>query len=639
MSRLEGIREGLYEKKVEKPIADASWPLPLPEKSKPEVKFSWNSPVGSEVDTLMAHSRFSKTKQRRSAIKFLIIAAVLAVAGATLYVGYTMLFNQGQTDFSIIGPDQITAGEPVIFILRVINKSSVAFKTGVVELTLPEGSFYADGGNTSTASPRRKFEIGDLPPNGEFSRELQVRILGARGESRIINGKLAYRPENIESELTKETEFKVNIVRVPIAVTVDAPERVSSGQEVSFVIGVDSELSAPLGDMALGIEFPSGFKILASSPPFDIESENVWRLGDLVSGTSRTISIRGTITGEPEEVKTLHIRLGRYASSSKAWLLLTEVTAGPTIASPFLFAQTSLGGARRGALTPGSRVDGNVIFKNNLNQKAQNVDIAISFPEKFVELESIQAEKGFYDVTKKALSWNPSSDSRLKELGPGEEGTLIFSFVIKSNVPIRGFGDKNFIFPVTTIINTGVPPPEYRGVALEYRDHAEFKIESRLFLSARAGYYDSPATNSGPLPPKVRRVTTYTIYFKLSSGANDLKDVEVRAELPGGVEWQKTIASDLGTVSFNPASKEIFWRIPKLNAATGILRPPASAIIQLAFTPADNQVNTSPPILKSIAASGIDVFTDSTESDTENDLTTELRADSQSKFEEWRVIK
>ncbi len=523
--------------------------------------------------------------------------------------------------------------------MRVINKSSVVFRNSFIELTLPDGSFYADGGNISAASPRRKLEVGGLEPGAEFKKEVQARILGAAGESRVIAGEFVYRPESVETDLADSAELKVNIVRVPVAVTVDAPERVSSGQEVSLVIAVDSELSAPLGDMALGVDFPSGFKLTSSDPPAGPGGDNIWPLGDLESGTSKKITIRGSLRGDPEEVKAFRVRVGRYTSSSQSWLVIAETTAGPTIASPFLLAQTSLGGARSGSLAPGSRVNGNVFFKNNLKQKIQNVFIEVSFPEKFVELESVRAEKGFYDVTKKAIVWNPSSEARLRELDPSEEGTLVFSFQLKDNLPIRGFGDKNFVLAVATIIDSASPPPEYRGVSLQFKDSSEFKIESRLRLSARVGYYDSPAANTGPLPPKVRQTTTYTVYFKLSSEASDLKDVQVRAELAGGVEWKGPLASDIGEVVFNPASREVIWRVAKLTAATGILRSPAAAAFQISFTPADNQVNISPTIVKAIGASGVDVFSDAAQSDTENDLTTELSTDARSKFEEWRVVK
>jgi len=154
---------------------------------------------------------------------------------------------------------------------------------------------------------------------------------------------------------------------------------------------------------------------------------------------------------------------------------------------------------------------------------------------------------------------------------------------------------------------------------------------------ARTTFYDSPVANSGPLPPRVGRATTYTITFTLSSGPNDLQDVEVAAVLPGGVAWREPVAVDVGTLDFNPATRELRWQILRLAAATGILRPPVRAAFQVALTAAANQVGISPVVVKSISASGQDTFTNTVQTKTVDDLTIELRTDPKSVFREWQV--
>lgn len=636
MAHLEDIREELYKKKPKPPVDFASGPWP-PRTKRKEIRQSWQG-AETKPSSLLDEAYFSKMGHRRSALRFLVLSAIIVLVGVGGFIAYSILFPSLDAKFSIVGPDHVTAGEPAVFLVTVLNKSRIAMKEGRVVIILPEGSLFAEGGENTFGSPRERFEVADVPAGGKFEKEIRARILGSLGEKKIIEGSYVYRPENIQSPLAQEAQFKTNVVRVPVAVTVETPERVGSGQEVTLRVGVDSELSAPLPDIALGIDFPSGFTLKAADPP-PPEGQNIWPLEDLASGTSQKIVLRGVVRGEPEEVKALNIRLGRYSARDRKWLVLTETSSGPSIASPFLLAQTTLGGARAGSLAPGERVDGNVVFRNNLKARVRNLSVTVSFPEKFVELESIRAENGFYDVTRRALVWRPSSEPRLQELSSGEEGTLVFSLVIKETLPIRSFSDKNFLFGVTTTIDSADIPPEFRGVSLEYRDLAEFKIESSLHLTARAAYYNSLFAASGPLPPKVRQTTTYTVHLQLLSGANDLKDVEVKANLSGGVAWKNSVATDVGAVTFNPATQELVWRIPKLTAATGILRSPVTAAVQVALTPAETQINTSPNILVNIAASGIDVFTNAVKSDTVNNLTTELRSDAQSKYEEWRVVR
>lgn len=637
MARLDDIREELYSKKPSRPMNIPRGDLPFPVKEK-RIRSTWDDEA-SEEGPLSQQSYLSKVKQRRITTRLLFFVGVILAISAVVFFGWKFLLPAQGVDFTLIGPDKITVGDPVVLTIRVVNRSNAVVREGRVDLKLPDGSISADGAYGSLGTVRQKVVIDDVLPGREFKKDIQVRFFGSLNQVLSVDGSYLYRPENIQTFLTQDAELKAEITRVPVAVTVDTPEKVSSGQELTATIGVDSELNAPFPDMAVGVDLPAGFRLTSSDPALSSGSDSIWMLNDLPTGVSQRIVLRGVISGSPEEVKAFHVRLGRYDAKSKTWLVLADVTSGPSIASPFLFVQTFLNGSRNGSLTPGAQVDGNVYYKNNLTQKIQNVNIVLSFPEKLVSLESVRADKGFYDVTKKALVWNPSSEQNLRELNPGEEGTSVFSFIIKEALPIKSFSDKNFFFTVTTAIDTASPPAEYRGISLEYRDSAEFKIESPIRVNARAAFYDSPVANTGPMPPKVRETTTYVVYLQLTSGANDLKDVEVRAQLPGGVLWKNIISSDLGTVSFNPASQEVLWRIPKLPAASGVLRSPVTAVIQVGLTPAENQVNTSPTIMSAIAASGVDTFTDAVENDTTNDLTIELRTDARSKSEEWRVVR
>lgn len=586
----------------------------------------------------MDRAYLSKLRRRRLSLRTAVTLGFLALMGVGAFFGYIVFFARADVELEVLGPGQITAGEPTVITVRVVNRSPVLITDGAVTLNLPPGAILVGQQAVPSSPARERLAVDDIPPGTEFKRELRIQFIGRNGEVQQISGLYLYRPENIQSKLTRQAAFSATVGRVPAAITVDAPDKVNAGQELTVTVGVDSETSVPLPHISLGIDFPSGFELRSADPAPSPDIPNLWPLGNLASGTSTKIVLRGVIRGDPEESKPFHVRLGRYDASRKSWLVLTESAVGPTIASPFLLAQASIGGERRGALVPGTRIDGSVLFRNNLSQPVQNVTVTVSFPEQLVELETVQAEGGFYDVTRRMLTWNPASTETLRELDAGEEGRLAFSFTLKASPPIRMFSDKNFRFPITSSVDTGTPPPDFRGVPLVYNDTAEFQISSRLALFARAAYYDSPVPTSGPLPPKVRQATTYTVFLQIGSGANDIRDVSVTALLPGGVEFKSAVGSDVGTVEFNPASREVVWRVGQLAAATGILRPHARATFQIALTPAENQINASPPLLTAINAAGRDSFTGRDLAVATEDVTTELRTDTRSNSQEWRVV-
>lgn len=635
MARLEDIREGLYRRKFTPPPAPRDSAAGRRAQS-PDIPRSWQG-LATELPSLADQAALARARQRQKSLRIIIGTTVTVLIGALAVFGYLVFLASTEVVFSVAGPAEAVAGEPTGVTVRIANNGRVALAAGTVSLVFPPGTITPEQNDVSLAVLRQTIDIPDIPPGGEYQKELRVRLLGAVGESKIISGAYHYRPENIQSELARSSDFSTTIVRVPVALSAEIPERVNSGQEVTLIASIDSELSQPLAGMSLGIEFPAGFELARTDPPLGSSADPIWPLSRLERGTTRTIRVTGILKGDPEEAKAFRLRLGYYERERNTWLPLTEHTANPVIASPFLFARTTLAERRGGSITPGETLIGAVRYRNNLADRIQNLEVRVSFPEQFVDLKSIRAERGFYDVTKNAITWNSASEPRLAQVLPGEEGTLAFSITLKAALPIAGFQDRNFVFPVATTIDSASPPPQFQGVSLGFRDAVEFRLSSPIGLSARAGYYDAPFPSGGPLPPRVRQATTYSIILKLSSGANALADVEVRGQLPGGVAWQDKTASDLGAISFNPATQEFIWRIRELPAATGILRSPLSAAFQIALTPAENQLDTSPLLAKNLSASGRDTFADTVQSDSIKDIDTQLRQDSRSNAAEWRV--
>lgn len=636
MSRLDDIREELYRKRENRSPSPPQ-ESPIPPRREGAVKSFWANVSPTEPDLIMGAP--DPGRRSRSLRDIALIAGggiLVAVAG---WVGYILFFSSADVAFSILGPSQVTAGEATVFTFRVANRSRVAIMPSDATITFPAGTALEGGAAIASTPLRVKVSFPDIPAGGEHQVDVRVRPFGVLGQDLLVTAIYLYRPENIQTKLPKQEVFHMTVSRLPVVVSVDAPSQASSGQDYTLALAVDAELAEPIAGLSLGIEFPNGFILKTANPALSAGSVRAWPLGDLASGTSQKFSITGTIAGDPGEVKSFHIRLGRYDIARNDWFLLTDTTAGPTIASPLLFTQATLNGARSGSFGPGERLDGVVSFKNNLAEKVGNVTILLSFPEKFVALETVRAEHGFYDVTKQLLTWNPASDAHLQELAPGESGTFAFSLTLKSQLPVKSFSDKNFTFPLRSAIDAASPPPDYQGVALRSEDTVVYKIESPISVAAHASYYDSPVANHGPLPPRVRAATTYTITFQLTSGSNDIGNVEVHAKLPGGVGWKGEVAKDLGAIDFNAQTQEMVWKIPQLPAATGILRPPARALIQLELVPAQSQVGMSPTLVQNISATGRDLFTASTQTGSAPELTIELTADKRSVGQEWRVVK
>jgi hypothetical protein len=64
----------------------------------------------------------------------------------------------------------------------------------------------------------------------------------------------------------------------------------------------------------------------------------------------------------------------------------------------------------------------------------------------------------------------------------------------------------------------------------------------------------------------------------------------------------------VGEFNFNPLNKEVFWKIPKVLANTGVIDKPLEAIFQIRATPIDEFTGSYMPFLRETRVSGIDDF-------------------------------
>ncbi len=636
MGRIEELREKLYRRRVQERERPPEGEVRLKRRAG-GVPPGWSEArqAGPTLIERVIRRELDGGRRRR---KMLFIGALLFLLAAAGLVGYFFYPGGRQVEFEIVGPKSAEVGAVTTVLASIRNSGTVPLQSGTLTVTYGPGVVPVGSGEAGFTSSREKVPLTDINPGQELRRELRVRLFGRPGEARTVSAAYVYRPKNVASDLIKKAEFFLVISRVPVVLTIDAPEAVSAGEAFDFAVLLDSESSTAIEAVAFRIDFPPGFELLAAEPA-PAEPPSLWDIGDLKPGETRRISLAGKLRGEPEEVKAFTARLGRYRRESQEWLPIVEATRTARIASPLLFVRTSLSGRRDGIIAPGERIEGEVFYRNSLGEKLENLVITLSFPETLVLLESLSAPAGFYDVTKRLLTWNAASHLPLREISPGGEGRIQFSFTVRPTLPIRTFADKNFTFPVLTAISPASPTPEFRGVSLSYQDRILLKVATRLTLAARATYYNSPVKNSGPLPPRVRSETSYTTHLQLSNTSNDLSEVEVRGILGGGVKWLRAEEPSTGTIGFNEVSGEVVWRIPRLPAATGILRPSASALFQVAITPAENQAGLAPALVTAVTATGRDIFTGEEVGMSVVALTTELLSDLRSNSGEWRVIK
>ena len=164
-------------------------------------------------------------------------------------------------------------------------------------------------------------------------------------------------------------------------------------------------------------------------------------------------------------------------------------------------------------------------------------------------------------------------------------------------------------------------------------------ISSNVLLNSRITYFSGKLINSGPLPPKVDKETTYTVILSVSNSLNDVADGKVIMTLPPYVRWMGVVSPSDEKVSFNPIGGEVEWEIGDLYRGVGYSKEAREIQFQIAFIPSLSHVGLEQVLVDNIAFMGMDTFTDSEIKVANKQLTTNLKTDQRAKARDGIIVQ
>ena len=103
-------------------------------------------------------------------------------------------------------------------------------------------------------------------------------------------------------------------------------------------------------------------------------------------------------------------------------------------------------------------------------------------------------------------------------------------------------------------------------------------------------HYSGALKNSGEVPPKVGKETTYTIVWSLANNANDLADAKITASLPPYASKENLISPEGEDLRFDEKNATLVWNVGEVPAGTGMIMPAKEISFQVSFSPSLAQV-------------------------------------------------
>ncbi len=592
----------------------------------PEVKSDWPS---QDIDELLTHER--KLVEGHPIMKKIFISAIIffflaAGVAAYIYLGGGNFISSKNVEVSVLGPTSVSAGEPVELNITVSNRNNADLESVTMTIDYPSSTRSAE--DVTEELTRSKISIGEISSGKDFVQTQKAVFFGQKGEIQDIKISIEYKVKGSNATFDKQKIYETVIGVSPLDITIKKPSSITSGTPFTTTITVQANSKSVLKNVVVRGEYPYGFSALSTTPSAISANNNSWALGDLAVGDKKTITIKGVLVGEDQAERTFRFYAGVGGTSDpeKFGATLAAVSQTVSLNRPAIGLSININGDESNPyIAPvGSSVTANIKYQNNLPNTLLNAQVKVILSGVSLDKFSVSPiNGGFYNSSDNSIVWDRSNFPSLGSMEPGDNDSLSFSFASLSSLPINT-KNPEISFKVSI---TGVASGNNSSDTVTSSDSRSVRIASQTTLSSRSVYSRGVFKNTGPIPPKAEKQTTYTLILGLRNTQNDVDNPIVTATLGPNVKWVGA-ATSTENISYDSLNNVVTWTLDKLSAGTGFSTPIREAYIQVALTPSIGQIGSTPTLLNNISFSGTDTFTDKTITITNPPLTTLISTDS-----------
>ncbi len=590
------------------------------------VSSAWNNEhVEKVVDTAQTFSMRSSLFQKFffGALIFFIIA--LGIGLFLFFAGNGGVSNDNVA-INVLGNAYTPGGESLPLTIEIANSNSVPLE--LADLVVQYGRNKADVTDPSDITTNR-ISIGEIPSGKAVNQKVDLTLYGTEGTNKQVKFTLEYHVSGSNAIFQKEKMFSVIINTAPVALHVDADTSVTSGQPYAFNVTVTSNVQKVIPQMMLKVDYPIGFTF-SNSDPAPTYLSNVWNLGDLNPGDSKTIKVMGVIKAEDGEERSFRVYTGAQSESDRNAIgtTFTSVLHTVDIVKPFLEAKLMLNGQQGAQVTAQSRstINGVVTWGNNLPVRILNARISVKLNGDLIDKTSVTSEGGFYNSADNTITWDRNTLAQLAAVDPGASGSLGFTF---STLALYQGGSVASDPQVALDVSISGQAPQ-EGTSSQEVNNVErtiIKLGTDFQVTADASYTGQPFINNGPIPPTANQKTNYTIKWTLTTSANNVNNVKVTAALPPYVHFMNAVYPNNADLKIDPISGNIVWNAGTVVKGAGFTSDPKTVYFQVELLPSVTQVGQTPNLVNVTTATGTDSYTNTPLVSSWKELTTRLYND------------
>lgn len=535
---------------------------------------------------------------------FVTLSVVVFIL-TTLFVGYRLFFagaliSPRNVDIEVDAPATARAGDKVVVALSIANTNRVDLLDAELVVSLPPDTLSADGSGEDMDEITRS--LGAIGAGETIEEEIEMLLFAQENDEIEIRFDLDYGTENSNARLSNSEVHTIRISTAPVSLLVIPSIReVQSGNQFEIEVDISSNTTASLDNLLLKIEYPGGFNFISSNPS-PVADNNVWRVGDLGSQETETITLRGYLEGQNNENRFFKVTVGEEGDEGYTIGRLfasAEESVGITAPQIALSTEINKSSGQTVSSMAGEQVSVSISWNNTLRDLLTNMVIEAEIDERYVLRNSIEASSGFYQSTTNTIRWDRTTDSTLASIEALERGVVTFSFTVADGSTLTNAVNPEIPISITARAS------EPQGV--DSSRNVENKLERIVRIASDVVIAQKSTPAGGPNPPRAESESLYTIEWRAANSGNAVSNASVRAALPSYVTF---VESDDSDVRFSPLTNEVIWNIGAISENVGFSSNLQTSFT-ISFTPSRSQVGDPALLVYDALIEGRDAFTGS----------------------------
>jgi hypothetical protein len=627
-SRIEDLKRSLYSRTA--PDVRSRRKLRYSDPS-PQVESSWKPESDVPVESTL--NKYYQDHSMSFLKKLLIGSAVFCLIavgiGSYLFFNGSNLISANNIEITIDGPVSIPGGDPMEFNVGIKNDNNIDLRSVDMSVTFPAGA--TDPIDQTQELKKYSKYIGELATGGKTVEKVQAIIFGEENTTKEIVVSLTYSIKGSTAVFTKKKSYEVLLSSSPIALSASSFKEVTSGQEFDLKVEIKSNSEQVLKNIILNASYPSGFVYISSSIKSISTDNNMWKIGDLPAGATRTLTIHGRLQGEDSDSRSFRFFVGAQDSGggNRIGTQYMSLQKDITIQKPFMSMNVYIDNDSEltdfiGEFNRSHRVD--LYWFNNLAVPVQNAVIVAHLSGSAYNKSAVEPNGGYYRSATDDIIWNPQTTPELASIEAGGSGHVSFSIMPK-DMSTDAAPVVNPKLDISVNVSGDRSQESQVPETLTAISSRTIRVSSNISLTGRVVRTVGPFTNTGPIPPRAEKKTTYTVIWSVDNTSSSVGNAKVVATLPAYTKWVGSVSPTGESVFYDQNNGTVTWDIGSLSTYTIGSSRRRELYFQVSFEPGVDLIGQIPTLVGEAELTAIDNYTGVNLSDRQDFLTTSFSTD------------